>query len=48
MILTDAGPRVAVVDQGEPDHDTCVACLPNLTGPMVTTWPAFCVACPLG
>ena len=41
MILTDAGPLVALVDKGEPDHDTCVACLPNLTGPMVTTWPAF-------
>lgn len=41
MILTDAGPLVALVDQGEPDHDACVACLPNLTGPMVTTWPAF-------
>jgi predicted nucleic acid-binding protein len=41
MILTDAGPLVALVDRGEPDHDTCVACLPTLTGPMVTTWPAF-------
>lgn len=41
MILTDAGPLVAMVDQGEPDHKACVACLPNLKGPMVTTWPAF-------
>jgi len=41
MILTDAGPLVALIDKGEPDHDACVACLPNLTGPMVTTWPAF-------
>ena len=41
MILTDAGPLVALVDKGEPDHDACVACLPNLSGPMVTTWPAF-------
>jgi predicted nucleic acid-binding protein len=41
VILTDAGPLVALVDQGEPDHKTCVACLPNLKGPMVTTWPAF-------
>jgi predicted nucleic acid-binding protein len=30
-----------MVDQGEPDHKACVACLPNLKGPMVTTWPAF-------
>jgi predicted nucleic acid-binding protein len=41
VILTDAGPLVAMVDQGEPDHKACVACLPNLKGPMVTTWPAF-------
>ena len=41
MILTDAGPLVALVDQGEPDHDACVACLPDLSGPMATTWPAF-------
>ena len=41
MILTDAGPLVALVDQGEPDHKACVACLPDLKGPMVTTWPAF-------
>ena len=41
MILTDAGPLVALVDQGEPDHDACVASLVNFTGPMITTWPAF-------
>jgi uncharacterized protein len=41
VILTDAGPLVALIDQGEPDHKACVACLPNLKGPMVTTWPAF-------
>jgi uncharacterized protein len=41
VILTDAGPLVALVDQGEPDHKACVACLPDLKGPMVTTWTAF-------
>ena len=41
MILTDAGPLVALIDRGEPDHEPCVACLANLTGPMLTTWPAF-------
>jgi predicted nucleic acid-binding protein len=41
MILTDAGPLVALVDRGEADHGACVACLAKLTGPMVTTWPAF-------
>jgi predicted nucleic acid-binding protein len=44
MIVTDAGPLIALVDKGEPDHDACVACLPNLSGPMVTTWPAFAEA----
>jgi hypothetical protein len=41
MILTDAGPLVAILDRGESDHDACVACLAELTGPMLTTWPAF-------
>lgn len=44
MIAPDAGPLIALVDKGEPDHDACVACLPNLSGPMVTTWPAFAEA----
>ena len=44
MILTDAGPLIALVDAGESDHDACVACLPSLSGPMVTTWPAFAEA----
>ena len=41
MILTDAGPLIALIDRGEPDHGVCVACLARLTGPMLTTWPAF-------
>src|SRR3990170_4522665 len=41
MILTDAGPLVALMDRGEPDHGACVACLARLTGPMLTSWPAF-------
>lgn len=41
MILTDAGPLVALLDRGEAHHRACVACLAELTGPMVTTWPAF-------
>jgi uncharacterized protein len=41
VIVTDAGPLIALVDKGEPDHDACVAWLPNLIGPMITTWPAF-------
>lgn len=41
MILTDAGPLVALVDRGEPDHAKCVDTLAKLPGTMLTTWPAF-------
>jgi len=41
MILTDAGPLIALIDRGEVDHARCVAALDDLTAPMVTTWPAF-------
>ena len=41
MILTDAGPLIAILDRGELHHQACVDCLVELTGPMLTTWPAF-------
>jgi predicted nucleic acid-binding protein len=41
MILTVAGPLVALLDRGESHHRACVQCLAELTGPMLTTWPAF-------
>lgn len=41
MILTDAGPLVAILDARESHHESCVECLAELTGPMLTTWPAF-------
>ena len=41
MILTDAGPLIAILDRGEQYHLACVECLGKLTGPMLTTWPAF-------
>lgn len=41
MILTDAGPLVAIIDRGETDHERCVAALARLRGPLLTTWPAF-------
>ena len=41
MILTDAGPLIAILDRGEEHHRACVQCLADLTGPMLTTWPAF-------
>ena len=41
MILVDAGPLVALIDRGEPDHERCVEALSRLAAPMVTTWPAL-------
>lgn len=41
MILTDAGPLIAILDRGEEHHQACARCLAELTGPMLTTWPAF-------
>ena len=41
MILVDAGPLVALIDRGEPDHERCVETLSSLAAPMVTTWPAL-------
>lgn len=41
MTLTDAGPLVALADQDETAHGRCTAMLPHLSGPLLTTWPAF-------
>jgi predicted nucleic acid-binding protein len=41
MILTDAGPLIAILDRGEEHHRACVDCLTQLTAPLLTTWPAF-------
>lgn len=41
MILTDAGPLIALIDRDEPDHHRCVECLPDYSSPMITTPPAF-------
>jgi predicted nucleic acid-binding protein len=41
VILTDAGPLVALLDRGEREHRACVASLSSFTAPMLTTWPAF-------
>jgi len=41
MILTDAGPLIALLDKGESAHKRCVAALSMLRHPMLTTWPAF-------
>lgn len=44
MTLVDAGPLVALIDQGESDHERCVETLGQLSGPLITTWPAFAEA----
>ena len=41
MILTDAGPLVALIDLEERAHERCMAVLRIESGPMVTIWPAF-------
>ena len=41
MTLVDAGPLVALIDRGERMHGACVRLLPELSGPLLTTWPAF-------
>ncbi|MFN0073832.1 MAG: type II toxin-antitoxin system VapC family toxin [Chloroflexota bacterium] len=41
MILTDTGPLVAMLDDGEREHARCIAELQRLGPPMLTTWPAF-------
>lgn len=41
MTLTDAGPLIALIDAGEPDHDRCRETLQTLELPLLTTWPAF-------
>ncbi len=40
-MLTDAGPLVAIFNASDANHARCLAVLPALRGPMVTTWPAF-------
>jgi len=44
LTLVDAGPLVALIDQGESDHERCVETLGQLSGPLITTWPAFAEA----
>ena len=42
MILTDAGPLVAILDADDPNHATCIDAMRRLpSGPLITTWPCF-------
>lgn len=40
-VLVDAGPLVALIDQADPAHESCVAALKTLRDPLITVWPAF-------
>lgn len=40
-VLVDAGPLVALIDRGDPDHDVTVAAFKTITEPLITVWPAF-------
>ena len=39
MILIDAGPLVALVDEDDQHHAKCVATLKQLREPLATVWP---------
>jgi len=41
VTLTDAGPLIALIDAGEPDHELCRETLEKLELPLLTSWPAF-------
>lgn len=41
MTLADAGPLIALIDAGEPDHERCRETLEKLELPLLTTWPAL-------
>lgn len=39
MTLCDTGPLVALLNSGDVNHRRCVAALPGLASPLLTTWP---------
>jgi predicted nucleic acid-binding protein len=41
MTLTDASPLVALINAKDNNHARCLAVLPALSAPLITTWPAF-------
>jgi uncharacterized protein len=41
VILTDAGPLIALIDRRDAEHRRCVQAAERLVGPMLSTWPAF-------
>lgn len=40
-VLCDAGPLIALIDADDEHHARCVAALPTLPLPLLTTWPCF-------
>ena len=40
-VLVDASALVALLDESDEAHETCVAALKAITAPLVTVWPAL-------
>ena len=41
-MLTDAGPLIALLDEDDDHHNTCLTIAQRLPpGPLITTWPCF-------
>ena len=40
-MLVDAGPLVALLDRGDPEHEEVVEAFKTIHDPLITVWPAF-------
>ena len=40
-MLVDAGPLVALLDQGDPEHEDAIAAFKTIREPLITVWPAL-------